>query len=307
MVDSGKLAELSNIIAGRITSLDKNLLAVFPIAKYIECIEAYPKVSDYRYVSQEVKNICQGIVSAAGEEILDLYHQLLLVTLILNAQGKIQKSTLPQDIKTLYSSNFERITKEIESRDQIGSYNYAHDKFRKNLAVFSLRMIPAGLAKMHLSRIPRGFIFRKGFAQFIRGITFMLFEIRGFSPLFELHTDSNDPELLAEFNEEGRVKFYKRVSQLLKTQQDVKGIIGNSWFYDPKLETISPKLAYITRIPTANGGKLFYMGSDSQCIKDATLKSLTRRRLYEEGKYIPTSYLLIWSRKKLISWADGEK
>jgi hypothetical protein len=305
-MDSRELTKLSDRITEEITTSNGPLLSIFPITKYVRYIERYPKISGYGYVSQEVEDLCKGIVYANGDHILGLYHQLILVNLILIARNKLEKMDYPQDIKDLYDSNFERIMKEIESRNQIGSYNYAHDKFRKNLALCSLRMIPAGAAKIHLSGISRRFIFKKGFAQLIKILTFVLFELGGFSPLFEMHSDSNDPELLSDFNENGRVKFYKRVSLLLKTQQDVKGIFGSSWFYDPKLEIISPRLAYLSRIPTANGGKLFYMGSDSQCIKDATLKSPTRRKLYEENKYMPTNYLLVWSRKKLISWAEKQ-
>jgi hypothetical protein len=307
MIEPEKLKELSDIITREISASNENLLSMFPISKYIECIERYPKLRNYGYISPEVDKLCKDIVYKSGGQILELYHQLILLNLILIARNKIEKKDYPQDIKNLYNSNFERIMKEIESRGQIGSYNYAHDKFRKNLAVCSLRMIPAGAQKINLSGISRRFIFKKVFAQLIRGITFILFELGGSGPLFEMHTDSNDAELMADFNEDGWIKYYKRVSELLKIHPDVKGVFGSSWFFDPKLEKISPRLAYLRRIPTSNGGKLFYMGSDSQCIKDATLKSPTRRKLYQENKYMPTSYLLIWPRKKLISWADGEK
>ena len=244
-MDSRELTKLSDRITEEITTSNGPLLSIFPITKYMRYIEQYPKISGYGYVSQEVEDLCKGIVYANGDHILGLYHQLILVNLILIARNKLEKMDYPQDIKDLYDSNFERIMKEIESRNQIGSYNYAHDKFRKNLALCSLKMIPAGAAKIHLSGISRRFIFNKGLAQLIRILTFVLFELGGFSPLFEMHSDSNDPELLSDFNENGRVKFYKRVSLLLKTQQDVKGIFGSSWFYDPKLEIISPRLAYL--------------------------------------------------------------
>ena len=37
---------------------------------------------------------------------------------------------------------------------------------------------------------------------------------------------------------------------------------------------------------------------------NATAKSSTRKRLYEEGKYKPTGYMVIWLREELINWSD---
>jgi hypothetical protein len=306
-MDSRELIKLSDRIAEEITTSDRTLLSIFPITKYMKYMEQYPRISGYGYVSQEVKDLCKGIVNASGEHMLELYHQLILVNLILVARHKIERKDLTEDIKKLYNSNFGKIMKEIESKSHIGSYNYTCDKFRKNLAVCSLRMIPVGAQKIHLSGISRAFFIRKGFSQFVKGITYALFELGGFWPLYEMHTDSYDAELMGDFNEEGWIKFYRRVSDLLKIQTDVRGIFGCSWFFDPELEKISPRLLYLRKLSIDNGGKLFCLGSDSQSIKDAILKSPTRKRLYAENKYMPTNYLLVWSRKKLISWADGKK
>jgi hypothetical protein len=31
---------------------------------------------------------------------------------------------------------------------------------------------------------------------------------------------------------------------------------------------------------------------------------LERKKLYEEGKYIPTSYAYIWPRRAFLNWAE---
>ena len=82
------------------------------------------------------------------------------------------------------------------------------------------------------------------------------------------------------------------------------GVVGYSWFYDPKLETISPQLAYLRRRP-ADGGAFFLRGHTSEFdIKNATAKSQTRRRLYEAGQYTPVGYKMVWLRRDILSWAD---
>jgi hypothetical protein len=138
---------------------------------------------------------------------------------------------------------------------------------------------------------------------FFEAMRFVTCELRGVMPVYAMHTDLNDAELLREFCPDGWIRFYRRVASLLEKQAEVKGIFGTSWFFDPKLESISPHLTYLRTIVTNNGGAVFYGGSSCQAVKDATLKSRTRRRLYEEKKYLPASYTVIWPRRKLISWA----
>ena len=189
--------------------------------------------------------------------------------------------------------------------DSPRSYTYEKDTFCKDFALCNLRLIPAGAQKIHLSTLRNTFLFKGGPAQFIRGIAFITIKLGGFSPLFEMHAHAEDPHLMSEFNEDGWAQFYKRVSKILENQPNVRGIFSSSWYFDPVLRTISPKLVYLRRTVTDNGGRLFYVGSDDQSIENATMKSLTRRTLYQRGKYMPTKYLVVWPRQSLIDWAGG--
>ena len=71
----------------------------------------------------------------------------------------------------------------------------------------------------------------------------------------------------------------------------MKGVFGAAWFRDPALTRISPRLACLRTMVTDHGGRLFPLGPcGADGIRDATAKSPTRRRLYEEGAYTPMSY-----------------
>ena len=109
---------------------------------------------------------------------------------------------------------------------------------------------------------------------------------------------------LDEFDETGWETTFRNVASLLRRHTDVVGVVGYSWFYDPKLETISPQLAYLRRRP-ADGGAFFLRGHTSEFdIKNATAKSQTRRRLYEAGQYTPVGYKMVWLRRDILRWAD---
>lgn len=117
---------------------------------------------------------------------------------------------------------------------------------------------------------------------------------------FRGHTDTG---YLEEFNEVGWDNFYLRIAELLLRRKHMRGLVGTSWFYDPQLINISPRLAYLQQRQLERGAFLMrHRGTESD-IKFATSTSDTRRRLCQEGKYTPISYSLIWGRSELLSWA----
>ncbi len=306
MITLERASNLSRRLKAQIQSHSRDLLGDYPLEKYINCLNNYPEISDYRYLSSEVKRFCNDLVKANNERVLESYHKLLLVTLILNSGDRIETKKLPDDIKLLYEQNFERIIDRIECNTTApGLYSYPNDSFLKDLGICTLRLIPTGARKMHLASLPlKRFLFTKGLRQTLRGLILLVFELKGYKPLYYGHLDSNDPNLMAEFTPEGHIRHYQRVAKLLKMNRNVKGLMAIAWYFDPELESISPRLNYLREIPMQNGGQLFCLGSTAQTIENAILKSPTRRELYRQGKYVPTEYLLIWPRKSLIMWAN---
>jgi hypothetical protein len=309
MIDFERTAILKNRIIDEITNMHDGLLQDFPINKYIDLCIKIPQIGGYRYVSSEVKEICKKINYKSNEQILELYHMLVLIELILLAQNELKKKKLPEDVKLLYHKNFQGIIKRIETKNEnTGFYLYSNDKFCKDISVCRLWMIPCGAQKIHLGRISKKFIFKRGFQQFFRGLALLLVELGGgFKPIYRMHTDTHDRDLLAEFNPEGSLRFYLRVAEILKINKEVKGICGASWMNDPQLKNISPEIWQHNEFAYQNGGQVFYLGSNIKDIIDATYVSSKRKRLYEKGKYLPTRYLFIWSRGKLIKWANEHK
>lgn len=113
---------------------------------------------------------------------------------------------------------------------------------------------------------------------------------------FQHHTHTS---LLRRFNSEGWNRTYDLVAELLVANEDHKGFCGASWFYDPQLENISPRLVYLAADPIAGGAERFHLGEDHT--GSALSKSNTRVKFYDQGKYLPQSYLLVWYRKSMIS------
>lgn len=120
-------------------------------------------------------------------------------------------------------------------------------------------------------------------------------------PWFSPHTD---PRYLVEFDEAGWERTYRNVAALLRRHPGIAGVAGYSWFYDPRLEEISPRLAYLRRRPLDGGAFVLRGHTTDFDITNATVKSPTRRRLYEAGEYVPIGYRMVWLRGDILSWAE---
>jgi len=303
---SNRLYDIEHHILDTIKARSHSLIKQYPMHEYLRLLDNQPNVFDYHDITNEVKKYCREITQHADENTLCLYHKVLLIRSIQNSRKKLFFLELPNKIKSLYLKQFEKIIEQMSTNEE-SFYRYSNGRFCKDLALCRLRMIPAGAVLLEQGRLSRRFLLKKGLSQFAKGMTFIIRELKACGPFYQGHFDTRPGSIcLSEFNPEGWKQTFRRVAELLKMKPHIKGFFGNGWFHDPKLEIISPKLKFINEMMVYqnNGGKLFYNGIDQRSIEDATLKSPTRRKLYEEGLYMPANYLFIWPRHKLISWAD---
>jgi hypothetical protein len=233
--------------------------------------------------------------------ILEKYHQLLMLGLIESFETRSALKRIPESIRVLFEVEFKRILDEMRlGRD--GFYLYETEEFLKDLAVCRLKLYPCGAEFLdELSGIPRVLLLKGGLSQCLDGLAFHVVRRNGFKPYYELHMHA---PLRASFTREGWDATYVRIADLLKLNRDIKGVSCTSWWYDPKLETISPRLTYLRRVPLENGARMFFVGLDRDAASGAIRMSETRKRLYESGQYVPALYLMAWARGDLIAWAD---
>jgi hypothetical protein len=284
-----------------------SVLENFPVENYISLIDRYPEIFDYKDVSPEAKDYCNQILERTDRNVLQLYHKLVILRFIKKSLQKLEHENLPQEVINLYHRHYKKIVADTFACSD-DFYELSNDKFCKDFAISRMKMIPAGAVLIERARLPKKFLFRSGIKQFVEGAFFIASELKGLGPLYQSHLDTREGSIsLAEFNPGGWIRSYLRIADILRANPEIKGNFGITWFNDPKMKEISPKLSYIREISVTNGGKIFYYGSSKAVIRDALSKSATRRRLYQEGSYVPRSFIRIWSRSKLIGWADRLK
>ncbi len=304
LIPSESIPEAVDKLVMNLCKLDEHLLTAYPVELYIRYLDAYPEVACYTYVTPEVRGLCSTIRGMVAEQGLERYHQLVMLNLILRSELRLKLANLPQDVKSLFAENFKRIFRNIAREfDPPGFYLYPN--ISKELAICRLQLIPAGVQKVCLHGFSRRALLGCDPPDLLRAMKLLEFVLGGNRGLYEMHTDSRDARAMTLFTPDGWNQFYKLVVDLLRRNPRVKGVFGSSWFFDPALERVSPELVYLRTLVTCHGGWLFRLGAcDRVSTEDAILYSPKRRELFEQGKYTPMKYLVVWPRDELISWSE---
>lgn len=226
--------------------------------------------------------------------------KIVLLEALIKSWNDIFSDKYPKSIQEEYQKNFNRFF-ELSTQEE-GWGNYKDDVYWKDLSIARQQMFPLSSGVVEAFS---GFGFKQGLNRdLFQNINFikLILTSGGRKGYYQIHTHT---PLLSNFNEKGWFESYIQIAEMLSIHEKIKGVFRGSWFCDPAIKRISPHLKYIQEIPVKNGAKLFHVGEDLS--GNAFSKSRTRKTLYNEGKYTPQLYLLIWPRRKLISWADQAK
>lgn len=200
---------------------------------------------------------------------------------------------LPGEFALHYADSFHRIMDGIEQG--VFPFDLRADLFEKDLALTRLVLIPA-VAQLLYCRagVPLRPLLRWG----PQGWLYVFGRCGGRSPFVEIHT--HDPMAGDYFNAAGWEETYRLTALLMRGFAELRGLVGFSWFYDPQLEELSPRLGYLRHGPISRGARLMPMDADSDSARLATATSPSRRAAYEAGSYRPRRHGLIWSRADLL-------
>ncbi len=278
-----------------------DLLARHPVVDYVHTLDSSDPLQGYGYASPLAHKRCSQIEALGGSSAIEIYHKMVLAHLITDFDSRIEGLRVPNSILTLLAVSFQRILAQLEHVEE-GFYLHSNELFRKDLALCRLKLLPCGSELVDVySGVPRSILFRDAFQQFVRCTGFLLREASGFRPWYESHWDRR---LIPSFTPQGYDQCYLRIAELLQLNPEIKGMMGSSWWFDPALEPVSPNLSFLRKVPLDNGARLFRVGTSAAATQAAIQLSSERRRLYDSGEYHPTIYLLAWTRKDMLEWAN---
>jgi hypothetical protein len=238
----------------------------------------------WRHLGLDTAENCRALPDSAA--------RFLVLELMAECPFRHSPLRLPSSVRALYPPQLERILQAVEADD--AELDLFTDPWRKNLRILTGSLVPVGAELADpFAGIPRSTLLRGGARQSVNFAATIAFRTRGFRPCLELHTH---PDSLEEFNIDGWVATYHRLAELLEANPQYRAVIASSWFRDPALATISPRLNYLREYPCEHGARLFMTERDRLGTSGALTRSPTRRRMFKEGTYIPTIHLMVWSR-----------
>ena len=256
------------------------------------------KLDHYKFFPQAAKDMVESIRSEHGVIAVHALMRSVLLQAIIALIDNRSLDKLPPRVLQYQRKHLYRIAK--DSRCDLDWLDISHDLFHKEFGLTTLRLFAAGAQLVDIRcGIPRSVLFNQGLGNLPKRLWTMA-GLGGFKPYFQLHTHSFN---LDQFHEQGWNECYRCCAELYALYPQALGMFGSSWFFDPALELISPRLSYLRKIPGAGGAHFMSDTEGRDTINNALSTSATRRDLYEKGQYNPIEYMLIWGRKAQITWA----
>jgi hypothetical protein len=290
-------------IRQRLASAAPELLREFPINAYISALDASDEYSPYMLLPPRIQGWCSEARGRHGADVLEDYHRLLLLSLVESFEAGTRARGYPESILELLRKYLRVVVAQL-ARNPQGFYLPENDLFLKDLGVCRQTLLPCGAQLVERrAAIPRSWSWKGGFRRLPGFALYVASHLRGFRPLYQLHMDSR---LLLEFNPAGWERCYRRIAELLISDPAVRGVFGASWWFDPQLEHVSPRLAFLRTLPESNGARVFRIGEREAATRFALANSKQRQELYAQGHYRPADYLLVWGREDLLAWANTE-
>lgn len=228
-----------------------------------------------------------GAGAGTGQLMHRLMHQLA---------SEFNADDLPYVVTSEVREMFLRSLKRICSR-KAEDYQ-ADDRFLKDLALCCGGLFPAGERVVEpASVLQRALLHSAGLSQSLRFL-FSVACAAGTKPMFRLHVHLDEAPRLSE---DTWRQTCRCLAGMLSCNPAVKGVVGGSWFYDPQLPKVSPRLGFIKAVLEEAGATWFY-ARDEGPESGALLKSESRRRLFNEHGYTPKAYVIFWPRKAALRW-----
>lgn len=269
------------------------------IVAFINAAQSVGRYDHYKVFPKLAQAIVVQLSAAHGPDVVRRFLRAALCGAVQQTVTSERYRCLPPRTKANQARHLLRIAQDQDV--EADWLDLEQDLFQKEFGLASMRLYAAGSQLVDFRcGVPRSTVIKEGMASAFPKLLTMM-RLGGFRPWFQIHTHTFN---LDAFNEAGWEECYLCCAELYQVHPEVLGMFGSSWFYDPALTTVSPRLAYLRKTPCDNGAVLMFFVKAGEAIANATATSASRRSLYEEGKYMPTNYMLLWGRNAQRTWAS---
>ena len=244
----------------------------------------------------------EALAVAFGSALTDDHRRALVAHWALEMPGRIAAADLPQASLELYPEWIGRLADFLTT----AADPYDRDFWAKDVRISLVLSVPGARTQMIdlSSPLGPGQVLRHAREGWGWSVIPSYIAAQSWKPWLEVHTESRE---LSDFNEAGWDRAWATAAEICKRRPQMAGMLGSSWFYDPPLEQISPRLAYLRVNPLKHGAFLLHQGPGDIHTQRAATSSPTRAALIERGEYTARSWIVAWPRAALIRWADSRR
>lgn len=269
------------------------------IGDFIGCFGPPPAGATFKHITPQARAMHAQVGADSGAEGARRFLLACTLAAVRTSLRGERLARLPARVRGHQLRQFARIA--LHDERFLEHCRLDGDVFLKEFGLATLRLY-AGAASVidPSSGLGRSLLWKAGLARLPARALFFA-RIGGFKPYFEVHVNKL---YLDEFNEEGRNECYRCCAELYALHPENLGMSGGSWFYDPAIATVSPRLAYLRAVPVAGGARSLFVSHNEQALANALATSASRRALHAAGRYRPASYTLVWPRQAQIAWAQ---
>ncbi|MFN3668343.1 MAG: hypothetical protein ACK4VY_03475 [Brevundimonas sp.] len=244
----------------------------------------------------------EALAAAFGSALTDDHRRALVAIWALEMRARIPAADLPDAVLDLYPQWIQRLADFLTA----AADPYDRDFWAKDVRISLVLSVPGARTQMIDLSSPMGpgQVLRHAREGWGWSVIPAYAAAQAWKPWLEVHTESRE---LSDFNEAGWDRAWATAAEICKRRPEMAGMLGSSWFYDPPLEQISPRLAYLRVNPLKHGAFLLHQGPGDIHTQRAATSSPTRAALIEKGEYVARSWIVAWPRTSLIKWADERK
>jgi hypothetical protein len=176
-------------------------------------------------------------------------------------------------------------------------------RFREVAKMATGRRFSAGLFHWDVGGVSRSWLLKVPLRD-IPGLARALAKLRGLEPVMCPHLNPYRPP--GHLAEPAISDALAAMAETLASRPDLHGFVAASWLRSPDVHRVSPHLAAVNAPIVAAGGFVTTVGAaPPEC--GVFERSRERARLYQEGRFTPTTGLVIWPRADMLGWWRGYK
>jgi hypothetical protein len=171
-------------------------------------------------------------------------------------------------------------------------------RFREYAKMVTGRRFSAGLFHWDICGVSRSWLLKVP-PRDVPGLVRALTKLRGLGPGMFPHLNPHRPP--GHLAEPAISDALAAMAETLESRPDLRGLVAASWLRSPDVHSVSPHLAAVNAPIVAAGGFVTTIGAaPPDC--GVFERSRERERLYREGRFTPTTGLVIWPRADMLRW-----